>query len=774
MRARPKILTAKSYEEAMELVAGYRHTIFALLTDVRFPRAGKIAWDAGIRLMEAARREARDLPVLVMSADPAHEEKFLSGKAMFALKDAATIREKIHRFFFEYLGFGDFVFRTPDGAEICRAANLFQFERMLHVVPDASLLYHGRHNHFSHWVMARAEISLASRLSKDHFAGVERVAHLREDIIFKVHALRKLRQKGVVAQFSRDDFDPEVADFVRIGRGSLGGKARGIAFVGSRLRQAMPPGSLFAGGMVQVPRTCVITTQGFDDFIAQNQLAPDAELADEEVARRFVSAAMPDWLLGDLRAFLAKIDYPLSVRSSGMLEDAQFKPYAGLYSTFMLANSHPDFAVRFNELVRAVKLVYASTWFEGPRSFSRSINQQNEEGMAVIIQALVGKKYGNHFYPAVSGTIQSYNFYPLEPMKPEDGIAHVALGFGKTVVEGERSLRFSPQYPQHLLQLSTTDDMLKNTQRWFYSLNCADFASFSAENSNLVRRELDDADDEFPVRLLSSTYFPEEQRVRDVDLPGPKVLTFAALLKYDFFPLAETMKELIALGREGMGCEVEMEFALDLAPDPGKSVFFFLQIRPIVTAGENSEVEISERDRSAAVVYSARSLGHGLFRSMRDILYVKPESFAAAATRDIAAEIGRLNRSLSKEGRKFFLVGFGRWGTADPWLGIPVKWHDISGSGAIVEIQGHGVWAEPSQGSHFFQNITSLGIPYLMVRENADEQKEATGRTAGLNWAWLRSQPVAGETKHVCHVRLEKPLILKVNGHTSESVVLEA
>jgi hypothetical protein len=577
-----------------------------------------------------------------------------------------------------------------------------------------------------------------------------------------------------VVQFSRDDFDPEVADFVRIGRGSLGGKARGIAFVGSRLRQAMPPGSLFAGGMVQVPRTCVITTQGFDDFIAQNQLAPDAELADEEIARRFASAAMPDWLLGDLRAFLAGIDYPLSVRSSGMLEDAQFRPYAGLYSTFMLANSHPDFAVRFSELVRAVKLVYASTWFEGPRSFSRSINQQNEEGMAVIIQALVGRKYGNHFYPAVSGTIQSYNFYPLEPMKPEDGIAHVALGFGKTVVEGERSLRFSPEYPQHLLQLSTTDDMLKNTQRWFYSLNCADFASFSAENSNLVRRELDDAEGEFPVRLLSSTYFPEEQRVRDVDLPGPKVLTFAALLKYDFFPLAETMKELIALGREGMGCEVEMEFALDLEPDPGKSIFYFLQIRPIVTVSENREVEISERDRGAAVVYSAQSLGHGLFQSMRDILYVKPESFAAAATRDIAAEIGRLNRSLSKEGRKFFLIGFGRWGTADPWLGIPVKWHDISGSGAIVEIQGHGVWAEPSQGSHFFQNITSLGIPYLMVRETTDEKEDTAGRTAGLNWNWLRSRPIARETKHICHVRLENPLILKVNGHTSESVVLEA
>lgn len=772
MRARPKILTAGSYEEAIELVTRYRHNIYALLTDVRFARGGVMTEDAGMGLIEAVRREVPDLPVMVMSSDPVHEKKVVSMAAMFVLKDAATIREKIHSFFLNYLGFGDFVFRSPDGMEICRAANLYEFERMLHVVPDSSLMYHAKRDHFSHWVMARAEIALAARLARRHFTRVEEAGHLREDIIFKVHALRKLRQRGVVVQFSRHDFDPEVADFVRIGQGSLGGKARGIAFVGSQLLQAMPRDSLFAGVMVHVPRTCVITTEGFDDFIAHNHLHPDDDLIDEEIARRFENAALPDWLLEDLRSYLEKIDYPLSVRSSSMLEDAQFRPYAGLYSTFMLPNAHPEFAVRLSELVRAVKLVYASTWFEGPRSFSRSINQQNEDSMAVIIQALVGKRYGDFFYPAVSGTVQSYNYYPLAPMKPEEGIAYVALGFGKTVVEGERSLRFSPSHPENLLQLSTTDDMLKNTQRWFYSLGCAQSDVFSAENSNLTRRELDDASEEFPVRLLCSTYFPAEQRVRDVDLPGPKVLTFAALLKYDYFPMATIMRELINLGREGMGCEVEMEFALDLDQDPGKSRFYFLQIRPIVTASESSEVEITENDRGAAVLYSAQSLGHGLFSFMRDILYVKPESFTAAATRDIATEIGRFNHSLRGQGRKFLLIGFGRWGTADPWLGIPVKWHDISGCGAMVEIQGHGVSAEPSQGSHFFQNITSLGIPYLMVRKTTDEESEQAGTVMGLNWSWLKSRPMVRETKHVRHVRLEGPLILKVNGHTAESVVL--
>ncbi|HER63195.1 MAG TPA: phosphoenolpyruvate synthase/pyruvate phosphate dikinase, partial [Desulfobacteraceae bacterium] len=556
----------------------------------------------------------------------------------------------IHRFFLNNLGFGDFIFRRPEGEEIGRASNLFEFERMLRTIPDDSLVYHAQRNHFSHWMMARAEIALASRLSKHHFAAVNEPAHLREDILFKVHALRRLRQKGIVTQFHREGFDPEVTDFVRIGQGSLGGKARGIAFISSQLQQPVHPDSPFSRIRVHVPRTCVITTQGFDDFVAHNQLLPDEELSDGEIARRFESAEMPEWLLEDLRAYLALTDHPLSVRSSSMLEDAQSMPYAGLYSTFMLANADPDFAVRFSHLVRAVKLVYASTWFEGPRSFSRSINQQNEDSMAVIIQHLVGRRYGDHFYPALSGTIQSYNFYPIGPMKQEDGIAYIALGFGKTVVEGERSLRFSPQYPENLPHMSTIEDMLKNTQRRFYSLNCADSASFFAENSNLVRRELDDADEEYPVRFLSSTYFPAEERVRDVDLPGPKILTFAALLKHSFFPLAEIMNELVTLGREGMGCEVEIEFALDLAEDPAKSNFYFLQIRPIVTAVAAGEVEISKRERAGAVIYSNQSLGHGLFRSMVDILYVKPESFDAAATRDIAADISRVNHSLDREG----------------------------------------------------------------------------------------------------------------------------
>ncbi|GAB4337600.1 MAG: PEP/pyruvate-binding domain-containing protein [Desulfobulbaceae bacterium] len=765
MRARPKILTASSVEEAMDVVGAYPHNIYALLTDVRLPDRKNMLDDGGFLLLERARKIVPDLPALIMSTDPGHRERTLAMDAMFGRKDPETMAGTIHDFFLEYLGFGDFVFRMPDGEEVGRAANLHEFEKMLRNVPDACLEYHARRNHFSHWVMARAEIALASRLSRHHFTRITRVDHLREDIVFKVHALRRLRQKGVVAQFSAATFDPEVMDFVRMGSGSLGGKARGLAFMSGLLFRAATSPTPLAEAGVKVPPTCVVSTQGFEDFVALNGLRSEENRSDEETAAAFLDGELPGWLQEDLRAFLARVTRPLSVRSSSMLEDAQFQPYAGLYSTFMLSNTHPDFEVRFAELATAVRLVFASTWFEGPRTFSRAVGQPGRESMAVILQPIVGRRYGRYLYPAVAGTIQSYNCYSLPPMRPEDGMAAMALGFGKTVVEGERCLRFSPALPESLPQLASTDDMLRNTQRYFYSLDCE--APFSPRSANLVRRDLDEAAAEYPVRLLSSTYFPEENRVRDVDLPGPKVLTFASLLKYGSFPLAETMRDLIELGREGMGCEVEMEFALDLDEDPGKSVFHLLQIRPLASNTEGGEVVIEQGERKRAVCLSTRALGHGVFRDLQDIVYVKPETFEIAKSAEIAAEIGRMNRALAREGRTYVLIGFGRWGSADPWLGIPVRWQDIAAAGAIIEVQGPGVRAEPSQGAHFFHNITSLGIPYLVV----DETGESGGEDR-VNWKWLAGRPAAGETGFVRHVRLGSPCLLKVNGRGSEAVLL--
>ena len=772
MRARPKILTASTYEEAMDLFTRYRPYVFAVISDVRFPRKGKMDKNGGVHLLSAMRSEVPDLPLLMLSTDSCNKKRALRVPAVFAEKTAASLSEEIHDFFLRFLGFGDFIFRLGDGVEVGRAANLHEFERMLHRIPTESLFYHALNNHFSNWVMARAEVALASRLHKSHFVDMTDAKELRDDIIFKVHALRKLRQSGVVSMFHGSDYDPDITDFVRIGSGSMGGKARGVAFFASRIREAMHRDPLFAEYNVRIPKTCVVAANGFDDFVMVNELQPPTKReTDEEIAARFLAGSLPKWLEDDLRAFLSKTDHPLSVRSSSLLEDAQFRPYAGLYNTFMLLNDHQEFELRFRQLAQALKLVYASTWFAGPRAFSRSIGQMRKDSMAVIIQQLAGSRYGDYFYPALSGVAQSFNYYPVAPMRAEEGIAHIALGFGRTVVEGEQSLRFSPGFPENLPQFSTVDDILQNSQRWFYCLECSRSDTFVSQFSNLVRRDVDNAVTEFPVRLLTSTYSPDEQRIRDADLPGHKVVTFASVLKYGVYPLAEVLATILAFSKEGMGCEVEVEFCLDLHKDPKQSTFYFLQVRPIVTGSEAKSLQIHDTERKKSFCRSNRALGHGRYHSMRDIVYVDPLRFDAAHNREIARMIGELNGELHDQGRGYLLIGPGRWGTADPWLGIPVQWRDISGVGAIVELQGGGLRVEASQGSHFFQNITSLGIPYLMVDDSGGEGGGDFPEM--IDWRYLKTLREVRETEYVKHVCLEKPFTLKVNGRFSEAVVYE-
>jgi len=765
MRARPKILLAASHEEARKIFARYRPYIYCVMSDVRYPKNGRLTDDAGLQLLRRFREKQPDLPLLLLSTDPANRKPAEAIPAVFVDKGDPEIRDRIHDFFLRYLGFGDFVFRMPDGSEVGRAANLHAFERRLREVPAESILYHARHNHFSNWVMARAEIGLAARLHRRFYRTVHDGERLREDLVFKVHALRRLRQQGIVVRFDRRDYDPEVMELVRIGQGSMGGKARGLAFFATRLHRSRGPDSVLSSQSVRIPRTCVVAADGFDDFVRENQLHYRSGESDQEIAARFLAARLPAWLERDLRAFLARIRAPLSVRSSSLLEDAQFRPYAGLYATYMLINQARDFETRFDHLVRAVKLVYASTWYADPRAFSRSIGQERQDSMAVIIQELVGHRHGRYFYPSLSGVIQSWNYYPVDPMTARDGIAHVALGFGRTVVEGERCLRFSPVHPRHLVQFSTVDDILENSQRYLYALDCSDPGRFSPRGDNLVRVGLDEVSDDPALRALCSTYIPEEHRIRDADLPGPRLATLAPVLKYDRYPLAALLRELIDMGREGMGCEVEMEFSVDLRPEPEPSDFFFLQIRPIVAGEDLARVRIGEEERKTALLRSTRALGHGCFEGWQDLLLVRPETFDAARTREIAGEIGRLNSRLRREKRPYLLIGPGRWGSADPWLGIPVRWGDIAGVGGIVELQDAGIRADPSQGAHFFQNITSLNIPYLMIH-----QEKESGEW--LDGDFLSRLEVVEELEHVSLLRAERALVLKVDGHTGEAVLL--
>jgi CheY-like chemotaxis protein len=763
MRARPKILLATTYEEAVGLYERYKEYVFAVISDVRFPRKCRLDPRAGIRLLAAIRRDRPDLPLLLLSSEAAMSQAAEEIGVGFLPKDSPGLEEDIHGFFLNHLGFGDFVFRYPDGRMAAWASHFRAFEHCLATVADESLVYHAENNHFSNWIMARSEVALAVELRKLKVADFPSTAALRAFLVTSVHALRRQRQRGVVVQFSAPEFDPEVMDFVKIGGGSLGGKGRGLAFLAAILPRCPELHGL--GLRVTMPKTVVIGSQGFADFVRENQLHhPGPEAGDDAIARLFLDRPLPVQLSRDLRTLLTQVTGPLTIRSSSILEDGHARPYAGLYKTYMLANNHPDFHVRFRMLQDAVKLVWASAWFADPRAFSRSLRATREEdGMAVIIQALVGRQYGHFFYPAMAGVALSHNYYPVSPMQADDGVVHLALGLGKTVVAGEKSLRFSPKYPQIMPQFSVVEDILNNCQRFFYSLDLEknDMALAVDDSAGLVRREVDAAGRDEAVQMLASTYIPDEQRIRDGSHPGMKVLTFAQILKHRFIALPEALAVILKLCRDGLGCPAEIEFAVDLDADPARSSLAILQMRPMVNSGEQYKITFSEAERRQALCHSRECLGHGIMKNIADVVFVRPEQFDPATTREMAHDIRRFNHELEAAGRPYLLVGPGRWGAADPWLGIPVKWRDISGVGAFVELRSPEFMAEPSQGSHFFQNITSLGIPYITI-------SPGLGR---FDLDWLARQELVAQTRYVRHVRVMPNLLIKINGVDSECLI---
>jgi DNA-binding NarL/FixJ family response regulator len=772
MRARPKILVAADYDSAWELFVTYREYLFGVISDTRFPRGGALAEAAGYELLRQVRREIPDLPVLLLSTEPRNRRRAARIPAEFLDKNDPKLFQKLHAYFLDFLGFGDFVFRTAAGKEVGRAANLKALEEVLPQIPDEPLCYHASRNRFSNWIMARGEITLASMLRRVQVSDFEDVDEMRAFIIASIRSLRRWRQKGVVADFASENYDAELSDFVKIGGGSLGGKARGLAFVANLLRQSHDLATRHPGVRIQVPRTLVITTTEFDSFVEQNELESlrDGDLGDTQIARRFEAADLPVDLVDALDCFLDQVTYPLSVRSSSLLEDAHFHPFAGLYKTFMVPNNCPDPAVRLAQLCTAIKLVYASLYFQAPRRFSSSTAfQLRKESMAVMIQQMVGRHYGDFFYPAISGIAQSQNYYPVGHLQPEDGVARIALGFGESVLGGKGGLRFSPRFPKFLPQFSKLEDILANAQQQFYALRMRGNPDqlYFDRGGNIEPREIHTAEEEFPVRALCSTYLPEEGRLRDgAHHQGPKILTFAAVLKYNRYPLAPLLDELLSLGRKGMGCPVEFEFSMNLSPDEDRPhEFHLLQMRPMSAAETPLAVEISDRERETAFCYSRSSLGHGRFDTITDIVQVSPRRFEAGETVAIAREIAALNAVLASEDRVYLLMGPGRWGSFDRWLGVPVKWADIDNVGAMMELRNAQLKADASQGSHFLQQLTSRGIPYITVTET-----EGAGGDI-IRWDQLAAAPVVARTRWLNHLRLPAPLVIKCNGRTSEGVI---
>jgi len=769
MRARPKILVAQNFEEAEALYKKYEPYVLGVISDVRFPRGRALDNNAGVEFLKRIKKDRFDIPLLLTSSDASNAEKAREIPAAFVDKNSDSLHAEVREFFMLHLGFGDFIFRLADGTEIGRATDMQSMEKMMREIPDESFRHHSARNDFSRWFFARTEITLASKVRPIRQTDFTSTDDHRAYLVSLIHARRKRRLQGVVVNLEAADFDLET-NFFKIGTGSLGGKARGLAFFSSLLKRASAFRKQFPDVRITIPQTLVITTEGFDAFVEENSLRglSKQDAADEQIAAAFRKAVFPQWIADHLRVYLSKVNYPLAIRSSSLLEDAQFRAYAGLYRTYMVPNDHPDLEQRLAQLVDAIKLVYASTYFSDPKAFARRVGHRTEEEkMGVIIQQLVGERYGDHFYPAISGVAQSHNFYPFSKMKPEDGIATIALGLGKTVMEGEKALRFSPRYPQLLPQLSTVPDILENSQRYFYSLKMGGpYPQLGVdEDANLAKREISDADDEPPMKMLASTYLPDEGRIRDsAHVEGYRVLTFAQVLKYDLFPLAKILAEILEIGQIGMGCPVEMEFSINLCRHSDCTPeFSILQLRPMTARAELDHVNISDAEINRAFCRSSHALGNGERRDITDILFVKPDSFDPGQTPKIAIEIGKLNAKLMAAGRKYLLIGPGRWGSADRWLGIPVTWSDICGVSAMVETTARELKADPSQGSHFFHNITSLGITYITVSNKEPDH---------LDWDWLNAQPKAEDLQFMAHLRLDRSMRLKVDGRSSHCVIL--
>jgi CheY-like chemotaxis protein len=770
MRARTKILLAETFEEGWELFQSYRAFTLGIISDARFPRGGENDPEAGIEFVRRVKAEDPDMPALIQSTDEALAERAHELGAAFLHKRSPRLLEELRRFIQSSLGFGDFVFIDPEsGSEVARVPDLAGMPTVLRSVPGESLRYHASRNHFSNWCMARTEFALAARIRPKKVSDFADTEELRAYLADAFSTLQSEARRGVVADFTPRGFE-ELAGFARIGSGSMGGKGRGLGFINSLLSRQ--DASVEPNVRVFVPPAAVVGADVFDEFLQSNDLWGLAlsDATDATIEDAFLRATLPGWVEPDLRALVERTRAPLAVRSSSLLEDSYDQPFAGIYKTFMLSNAHRDPEVRLAELSAAVKLVYASTFSANAKAYlANTPHRPDEEKMAVVVQRLVGRAHGRWFYPAIAGVACSRNYYPVLGLKAAEGLATVALGFGKTVVEGGKAVRFSPGSPRSVPQFSSTVGYLKTTQREFYALQLDRGDTFPPpDHSDALRLlGLEEAEGHGTLAPVGSVYSRDNDAVYDgISREGIRLVTFAPVLKAGVFPLPRILTWLLALGERAMSCAVEIEFAVNLPLDGGeRAELAVLQVRPLVVeVGAEDIDELLRLAGTASVLcISEQALGQGRIQGVRDIVYVRPEVFERGQTVAVAAEVETINRSLMDEGRPYLLIGPGRWGTSDHWLGIPVEWRQIAGARVIVETELADVPVTPSEGTHFFQNITSFGIGYLTVQP----------RSGRVDFDWLSSQPARAETRLVRHVRLERPLDIRIDGRSGRGLVLK-
>jgi CheY-like chemotaxis protein len=767
MRARPKILLCRSYEQAWHYYERYKECISGIISDVDFLRDGVHDPNAGLEFARNVKSEYPDIPILLHSTIQENEEKANACGAAFLLKDSPTLLHQLQQFTFRNFSFGDFIFRMQDGTEVGRAVDLPSLEEQLRLVPDDSVRYHAERNHFSHWLKARTEFWLAHKLRPRKLSDYATVAELREDIISSIREYRRFQQLGQITDFKKETFDPSVS-FARIGGGSLGGKARGLGFVNllinnQRIRDR------FEGIRVDVPPGVVIGTDVFDQFLAENDLHTFAlnSTKDEEITERFVKAKrFPRQVIHALKEFLRLMHSPLAVRSSSLLEDSQYHPFAGVYETYMIPNSSGTLDVRLGHLINTIKKVYASTFWQAAKDYIKVTTYRlEEEKMAVIIQRMVGSQHEDRFYPEFSGVAKSHNYYPIAPQKAADGIVSVALGLGKTIVDGGNTVRFCPKYPKQMHPFSSAEERLRNSQDGFYSLQMKEInlSTVDSSDSLVVKHGFDLAEKDGTLRFVGSTYSPEDDTISDgIARTGVRLVTFAPVLKDRVFPLPQIVEQVLDISKSGMGAPVEMEFAVNLSVQPGTArEFGILQVRPMVLSRESEVLNVNDVLQEDLICKSDQVLGNGIVH-LYDMVVVDPERFDRSKSHDVALEIGLRNEKLLDLRIPYLLVGVGRWGTLDPWLGIPVKYDQICGARVIIEAGMKDVSISPSQGSHFFQNITSFMVGYFTVQPNGF-----------IDWDWIRRQKSAEEGSYIRYLRFNYPIVVKINGHSNQGIILK-
>jgi CheY-like chemotaxis protein len=765
-RGRPKILLARTYEEAFALYNRYKENMLGVITDMRFPRNGESDKLAGFKLASYIKEQDKHLPVIIASSESKNQLYADQLGFCFLDKNSKSFPLDLRNQVRNQFCLGDLVIINPKTKEqILKITNLRDLQYKLKDIPEDSLRYHMAQNHFSRFCNSRAIFPvglLLKNLDIDNFE----VDEARKIIEEAVAQYRKMKNSGIVAVFEKDRYD-EWSNFARIGNGSLGGKGRGLAFMGHLVKMHGKL-NIYTNFPVMIPKTVVLCTDIFDEFMETNHLYSVAlsESDDEKILSFFLKAKLPDRLVEDFMTFLETIKNPIAIRSSSMLEDSHYQPFAGIYSTYMI----PYLADKYETLrmlSESIKAVYASVFFKESKAYMAATkNLIDQEKMAVVLQELVGSTHGAHFYPTISGVARSLNFYPIGSEKTEDGVVNLALGLGKYIVDGGVTLRFSPACPKQILQMSSVEMALKETQKHFYALDVDKIAAnFSIDDAfNLAKLTLKDADKEGELRFVASTFDVDDHLIRDGYYPGGrKIVSFANILQHELFPLSEALRKVLQIGQQEMGRPVEIEFAVNIE-DKENAKFFLLQIRPIVDNKLSVNASISLVDKTSVILYCNSALGHGVNQELHDVVYVRTETFNASNNKQIAAEIEQVNQSFVQDGKEYVLIGPGRWGSSDPWLGIPVKWPFISQAQMVVELGLENYRVEPSQGTHFFQNLTSFGVGYFTVNPYLN-----SGDIFDLEF--LNSQKAVYESDFLRHVRFRFPLTVKIDGRKSIGVI---